>query len=199
MVAVATALVAACAGGGGKKVDVAASGATTTAVVPDPGGTDQTAPPTTKVKVRQVRFPAGGIVDQVVPPGDDAYGILARRQCAELEKTANGWRNQGVDPVNINLYHGAAAACLFKFDVARADLARLPADLAANPDVCTDKTRARRIVFEFLKTMVALHDADPSLTFQFVNSPPPAPCPKATTTSILVTTTTKPGPTTTKT
>ncbi|MDQ6798719.1 MAG: hypothetical protein M3011_12020 [Actinomycetota bacterium] len=116
-----------------------------------------------KRKVK-VAYPSGGPPDQMFPTNVDAFGLLKTKQCTELKDAAAGWADPGAGGISvrdlqgsaIDLYAGAAAACLSDWPTAKAELAQVvPADLSA----CD-----RKIALAYLQAMIEAHDVDPGTT-----------------------------------
>jgi hypothetical protein len=159
--------VAACGGdpaGGGSREGPAVSPKTGTA------GNDSDTPTDREVEA----LPAGGPVDEIVPPGDPAYQDLAAGRCQKLKDDVAGW---GPDVVGaetadtVELYRSAAHVCLGEWDVATAAFGRIgsPPDLEG---LC-----ARAAVYDWLQRLIRAHQADPQFTPRFVPSGQPNPCP----------------------
>jgi len=147
---------------------------------------------TTKKAQTKVSYPAGGPVDQVVPPQEDAYGPLAAGRCGDLARMVDGWQGRGVDERDVLLYRGAARACLKQWGPATADYDRLA---ALNRNLSCEK----RVVFDWLKALVEARRQDPGYDPILVPGSGAPRCPvRATTTSEAPTKPTTTNPTTTK-
>lgn len=127
-------------------------GTAATSTTVESGGGGGTA--TTRKAQSRVSYPAGGPVDQVVPPQEDAYGPLAAGRCGDLARMVDGWQGQGVDERDVLLYRGAARACLKQWGPATADYDRL---VALNRNLTCEK----RVVFDWLKALVEARRQDP--------------------------------------
>jgi hypothetical protein len=181
LVVMVAAMLASCGG----ESDTTSSGQGSTSSILDGGGTEPSAssgstatPATTRKKAAtKVAYPGGGPPDPMFPLTDDAYGLLKNRQCTKLLQQADVWEaNAGVKDQNqtaIDLYRGAAEACLGKWDAAAADLAKVKQEDASSCD--------RQAALRFLREMVAAHAADPSITPDTSGTATGCPDPSATT------------------
>lgn len=174
------ALAAACGGGSSKLTSATTTkdGSTVTKGTGDGGGT----------KVVKVSFPGGGPVDNNFPePKLDAYGLLKSRRCQDLRAVTEKWKAIDKTDSAIDLYHGAAEACLGNWPQAKADLAKVNlAKVTADPDTACE----RKLVFVFLQAMIQAHEANPGVTPDTSGSgsscpdttatTPPSTAPKAT-------------------
>lgn len=124
-------------------------------------------------------LPAGGPVDEIVPPGDLAYELLSQGRCDELKGAVSGWGPDVVEAETadtVELYRSAAHACLGEWDEAISAFRQIgsPPDLEG---VC-----AREAVYRWLQGVVGARQADPQFDPQFVPSGQPNPCPAEPTT-----------------
>lgn len=182
---VVVSLLAAC----GPAVPDGGTRATTTVSAPG-GGTDGDTGGSGGGAV-EVAYPGGGPVDRMLPGDEDAYGYLERRECQTLRRRARVW---STDPdirarqgTSIEIYAGAAAACLMQWDEAQANLALVdPADVTK----CV-----REVALAFLQAMVEAHRRQPGAPIDI--STGGQGCPDPTSTSATSSTTTVPATTTT--
>ena len=167
-VVVSTSLAAACGGGSSDETDTTtgegsttttAEGSTTTT---EPGG-DGGPGTTGGERVVRVDYPGGGPVDNMLPLNEDAYGYVERRDCATLKARAESWgANEDIREQQgsaIDLYHGAAAACLLMWSTAETELAKVK---SSDVDSCN-----RRATLAFLRAMVDAHERDPDVVLDF--------------------------------
>ncbi len=79
----------------------------------------------------KVVYPGGGPAGNMLPLTEDAFSFLERRDCAGLRSAAERWQaNESVRDQQgsaLDLYHGAAAACLMLWSTAKADVAKVRA------------------------------------------------------------------------
>jgi hypothetical protein len=123
---------------------------------------------------KEVALPAGGPVDPVVPPNTPAYELLAAGRCAELQEAVEGWGEEVVDVEGadtVELYRGAANACLGEWDQAVEAFGRIgtPPDLG---DSCP-----REAVYAWLEPLIEARRADPGFEPAFVASGGSPICP----------------------
>jgi hypothetical protein len=178
------AAVAAC-GSGGSGSETAATSQTTTsdssAVPPS------TAAPTTATTAKpkpKVSYPAGGVVDPVFPPNDEAFGMLVSSQCTVLLAKTKDWDGKDVadveGPDTVLLYRSAAEACLQRWPDATRDF-----DHMSKPQPQLKGNCVRGEVYKWLAALIEARRKDPSFTPTFVGSTGRSPCasPPSSTTS----------------
>lgn len=162
----------------------------TSTIEPDPAGTT---PPTspkpapTKTAPKTYNKLAGGPTVRVFPPGDDAYEAVASvTRCREMFDKTEAWPRAadddsdgiGVSEADYLTYHGAAAACLGRWETARADAAALndlpsePGDCSTDPDCC-----ARLEVQAWTQGLLDGQQQDPAYEPVFVDNPNNSDCP----------------------
>lgn len=177
------ALAAACGGGSSKQTSATTKDGSTVTTAKGTGGGGG------GKQVVKVSFPGGGPVDNNFPqPKLDAFGLLKNRRCGDLRSVTEKWKAIDRTDSAIDLYHGAAEACLGNWSQASADLARVNlAEVTADPDTACD----RKLVFAFLQAMIQAHEANPGAAPDTGGSgsscpdttvtTPPSSAPKATT------------------
>jgi hypothetical protein len=167
---------------------------TTSRATAPPTTPKPTQKPTTTAKAKpKVAYPAGGAVDPVFPPNDDAYGMLVQGQCAQLLQKVSAWQSQGVVDVEgqdtVFLYRSIAEACLQRWSDAIADFDRL-----TKPQPVFDSKCGRTEAYKWLAALIAQRKADPAFTPEFVPGTGRSPC--ATTATTTTSTTSRPSTTT---
>lgn len=162
----------------------------TSTAQPDPAETTPPASPTpapTKTAPKTYNKLAGGPTVRVFPPGDDAYEAVASvTRCREMFDKTEAWpraSEEGSDGIGVSeadylTYHGAAAACLGRWEIARADTAALdelpsePAGCSTDPDCC-----ARLEIQAWTEGLLAEQQRDPGYKPVFVDNPNNSDCP----------------------
>ncbi|MBA2751453.1 MAG: hypothetical protein H0U41_04335, partial [Actinobacteria bacterium] len=135
-------------------------------------------------KAINVALPAGGPIDNIIPPNTPAYRLLSSGGCDELLNTIDtdpDWglgRLQGQgDPRDLYLYRGAARACKGNWDEARQDrdaLAKLGTGYGSRcprqPDDKEPCPACKAAVLRWLDSVLAARAKDPSFTPVFVTA-----------------------------
>jgi hypothetical protein len=188
-VLVVTWLLAVAACGSGTKNTQAASTVTTSTT--NHTTTSTTHPSTTAKAKPKVAYPAGGVVDPVFPPGDQAFTMLIEGRCQTLLAKANAWdasvvSAEGADTIFV--YRSAAEACRHLWADAVRDFGRI-----AKPE--PQLNCARTEVFKWVAALIKAHQQDPGFDPTFVSASGRSPC----TTSSTATSSTTVGRSTTTT
>jgi hypothetical protein len=142
---------------------------------PGNGSTDGTTSDEITDEREEVALPAGGPVDPVVPPSTPAYELLEAGRCEELQDAVEGWGEEVVDVEGadtVELYRGAAHACLGEWDEAVEAFDRIGA-----PDF--GESCPRDAVYAWLRPLIEARKANPSFEPEFVGSGGSSPCPTA--------------------
>jgi hypothetical protein len=159
----------------------------TTATTPTTAARTTAAPPssaaTTAAKAKQkVSYPAGGAVDPVFPPGDQAYTMLVQGQCDVLLTKTKEWDTKGVagseGADTVFMYRSAAEACLQRWTDAVRDFERVTKPA---PDFGTNC--ARREAYGWVSALIAAYSRDPAFAPVFVAATGQSPCAATTTSS----------------
>jgi hypothetical protein len=161
-------VVAAC--GSGSKKTQSASAVTTPTTNQTTTSTKQ--PSTTAKAKPKVAYPAGGVVDPVFPPGDQAFTMLIEGRCQTLLAKANAWdasvvSAEGADTVFV--YRSAAEACRHLWADAVRDFDRI-----AKPQ--PQLNCARMEVFKWVAALIKAHQKDPGFDPTFVSPSGRSPC-----------------------
>jgi hypothetical protein len=136
-----------------------------------------------------VALPAGGPIDNVVPPGTNAYRLLTSGNCDQLLREIETTWVGRVDNSEFYLYRGAARACKGLWDGARADRNALGRPSYGNscpedPEAEDECPRCRTAVLRWLDSVLAARAKDPSYSPVFVPASRSASvCPTGTTTT----------------
>lgn len=159
-----------------------------------------------------VALPAGGPIDNVIPPNTHAYRLLTSGRCDELLREIDTkWvvgNGQGkTNRRDFYLYRGAARACKGQWDGARQDRQALGGasydageDCPQPPDSEEPCERCKAAVLRWLDSVLAARAQDPSYSPVFVPAPRSSQlCPAATTTKPPTTDSPTTEPTTTDT
>ena len=171
-------------GSGGSGSQTAATSQTTTS---DSSAVSTSVPPSTKTPTTakpkpKVAYPAGGVVDPVFPPNDEAFGMLISGQCQVLLSKTQEWDGKQVADVEgqdtVFLYRSAAEACLQRWTDATRDFDRL-----SKPQPQLKGSCARGEVYKWLAALIQARRQDPSFTPTFVGSTGRSPCATPTSTT----------------
>jgi len=114
-------------------------------------------------------------VDQVFPPGVDAYGLLSSGRCAELlafidegggSNDPDPWLG-GVPNQIVYLYHSAGEACLSNWTASEQDFNRIDDnDFSRNCDTAACQ-QTRQAVYIWTSDLLRDHQADPNFVPDF--------------------------------
>src|SRR4051794_12282312 len=146
------------------------------------GTTGGTATSTTAKPKAKVSYPAGGAVDPVFPPGDQAYTLLTQGQCQVLLGKTREWDAKGVANAEgadtVFVYRSASDVCLHQWSDAVRDFEKIT---KPKPDFGTNCARSE--VYKWVGAIIAAHNADPAFDPVFVADGGQSPCASSTTSS----------------
>ena len=156
---------------------------TTRSTTATTAATTTTKRPTTTAKPRpKVAYPAGGAVDPVFPPGDDAYGMLVDGRCDVLLTKTQEWDSKGVADVEgqdtVFVYRSAAEACLGRWADAVRDFGRI-----TKPQPALDDNCPRTEAFKWVSALIQSHDKDATFAPVFQRATTKSACASTTTSS----------------